>query len=154
MASAARHVLLVALVACKRDTAPAVDEAPEVSGTLTVGDRPTKLTECHPTAGPDGVAVVLTTDTGGRLRFRRGELAFQLRDPRWEVLPCDKLERSWGGGARADGSAYFRGTLDFACRWGNLAMAGKLALDCGHITAAERASLDKNRLETLGEPPK
>ena len=90
-------------------------------------------------------------ESGALLRFRRGELAAQFRSTTWEVLACEKLERSWGGGARVDGSAYFRGTLDFRCRWIDSLLVGKLTLDCGHITPEERRSLDKNRAETLKE---
>ncbi len=150
MDSAASRLLFVVLVACKHDAAPPAD--PEISGSFTIDDAPMRLTECHPSAGPEGIAVQLTTETGGRLRFRKAEMAFQFQSEAWEVLACDKLERSWGGGARVDGSAYWRGTLDFRCAWGHLMLAGKLALDCGKITPDERRSLDKNRAESLKEP--
>jgi hypothetical protein len=96
--------------------------------------------------------VQITTETGAHLRFRKGELAIQFQSPAWEVLACDKLERSWGGGARADGSAYWRGTLAFRCTWITTTILADLTLDCGKITPEERRSLDKNRAETLKDP--
>ncbi len=63
---------------------------------------------------------------------------------RGRTIACSIPHRSWGGGTRADGAAYFRGELVFSCE-GPPAIAGKVTLDCGDIRAGERASLDEQR---------
>ena len=118
--------------ACDRPAPPPT--APEVTGTLTVDGTPAQLTRCRP-----GHAVHVFVDvdtTGGTLRFGDGALSWNGAE-----LACAKLDRSWGGGVRRDGSAYFRGTLAFRC--GEL--AGEVSLDCGHITREEGAELARNR---------
>jgi hypothetical protein len=83
------------------------------------------------------VHVFVEVDTPkGTLHFGEGKLA-------WNGSPvaCSKLDRSWGGGVRRDGSAYFRGTLAFRCEH----VAGELSLDCGGITPEEGAELASNR---------
>jgi len=68
--------------------------------------------------------------------------------PLWINLACQKLDRSWGGGVRKDGAAYFRGTLAFRCS----ALAGDLTLDCGQITPEEAAKLSHNRSAAITPP--
>ena len=86
--------------------------------------------------------VFVEVDTSlGTLRFGEGKLFWDGNE-----LACAKLDRSWGGGIRQDGSTYFRGTLVFRC--GKL--EGDLALSCGGITAAEAAQLDANRAAAIG----
>jgi hypothetical protein len=45
----------------------------------------------------------------------------------------------------APNTYYWRGTLSFQCRGPSGEVAGDLDLDCGGITDAERANLDKQR---------
>lgn len=115
--------------------APAArDVGADVTGTLSVGGVPAQLLGCRP---GHGVHVFVEVDTSlGTLRFGDAKLAW-----RGAELACEKLDRSWGGGVRRDGSAYFRGSLAFRCG----PLTGDLALDCGHITPQEAADLARNR---------
>jgi hypothetical protein len=122
--------LVAGLAACARSTTP----SPEVTGTLTVDDQRVVVAACRPR---HGVHVFVELETReGTLRFGEGKLFWNGTE-----LACTRLERSWGGGIRADDSAYFRGTLAFSCG----KVAGDLTLDCGAISADERGELDKNR---------
>ena len=106
----------------------------DVTGTLTVDGAAAKLVRCRP---GHAVHVFVEVDTAlGTLRFGEGKLFWNGSEK-----PCSKLDRSWGGGVRADGSAYFRGTLAFRCE----GLVGDLSLDCGQITPDEGAELAKNR---------
>jgi hypothetical protein len=119
----------------------ATDVATGVSGTLTVDGKPARLTACRP---GHAVHVFVEVDTTlGTLRFGEARLSWQGSEQ-----TCQKLDRSWGGGVRRDGSAYFRGTLAFRCG----PLAGDLALDCGRITPAEAAELARNRAEASRSP--
>jgi hypothetical protein len=117
--------------ACTKPPPPPVVE---LTGTLTVDGAGVGLTRCRP--GHD-VHVFVEIDTAqGTLRFGDGKLSWRGRE-----LACDKLDRSWGGGVRQGGSAYFRGTLGFRCG----SLVGDLALDCGQITAEEATALARNQ---------
>jgi hypothetical protein len=124
----------------------------DVTGTLTVDGASARLGACRP---GHAVHVFVEVDTSvGTLRFGDGKLAWN-----GVALTCTKLDRSWGGGVRRDGSAYFRGTLAFRCD----RLTGDLSLDCGAITPDEGAELAKNRAAAgtasqptaagSGEPP-
>lgn len=114
----------------------------ELSGTVLVGGVPAALLDCRP-GHTDHVFVEVDTSIGV-LRFAGGTLA-------WNgiALGCQKLDRSWGGGIRRDGTAYFRGRLAFRCG----PVAGDLTLDCGQITPEEAASLERNRSGRSEAPP-
>ena len=146
-------IAAAALAACSK-SAPA---SKEVTGTFSAKGSEVTVTKCRPDRGIDGTYVVLETPKGA-LRFEAKQLWWNSDDPEGfapgAVLDCKKLDRSWGGGIRADGTSYFRGTLDFDCHDGPNAYVGKLALDCGNITAEERASLDKNRKDLQDEQKK
>jgi hypothetical protein len=114
-------------------------EAVEVRGTFTVGAAAARLERCRP---GHAVHVFVEIDTSlGTLRFGEGKLYWDGNE-----LACAKLDRSWGGGIRQDGSTYFRGTLAFRC--GQL--EGDLTLSCGQITPVEAAQLDANRAAAIG----
>jgi hypothetical protein len=118
-------------------SAPAL---PDATGTLTVDGSPAQLIGCRP---GHAVHVFVEVDTTrGALRFGDGKLFWNGAE-----LTCTKLDRSWGGGVRRDGSAYFRGTLAFRCE----RLAGELSLDCGHITPEEGAELTKNRAAAIDQ---
>ncbi|CAN5907875.1 hypothetical protein BH11MYX2_BH11MYX2_35630 [soil metagenome] len=109
-----------------------------IKGTLSIDGAPVKEMTCRP-----GAAVHIFVDVvtpAGTLRVEDGKLAFDD-----EPLTCEKFERSWGGGRRPDNRAYWRGTLSFACVRGAQHIDGNLDLDCGGITAEERAQLDAQR---------
>ena len=138
-------VAIVLLVACRdaADRAPLaqvaadarVDGPPDrIAGMIVVGGKPITPTTCR--VGRDAHLYVETPTPHGTLRFTNATLVWNRA-----VLACTKLDRSWGGGSRTDGTHYWRGMLDFVC--GDL--TGKLELDCGGITPAERAQLDNNR---------
>jgi hypothetical protein len=118
-----------------------VDEAGSAGrGSAAEGQRgvvdgaPAQLLRCRP---GHAVHVFVEVDTSkGTLHFGEGELAWN-----GSRVACSKLDRSWGGGVRRDGSAYFRGTLAFRCEH----VAGELSLDCGGITPEEGAELANNR---------
>jgi hypothetical protein len=111
----------------------------EVRGTFTIGGAAARLERCRP---GHAVHVFVEVDTSlGTLRFGEGKLFWDGNE-----LACAKLDRSWGGGIRQDGSTYFRGTLAFRC--GKL--DGDLVLSCGQITATEAAQLDANRAAAIG----
>ena len=143
MRPALRSALVLALVACSRPDA----QSREVVGTLVVDGKPVIVVACRPDHAVH-VYVELVT-ASGVLRFEDAALYWNpdrealSRGPK---LVCTKLDRSWGGGTRMDGSSYWRGTLDFACG----AVTGSLSLDCGNITPEERQSLDDNRRKALG----
>jgi hypothetical protein len=146
--------LLGLVAACGSKSAPT---SSEVSGTLSVAGESVTVTKCHPDRGIDGVYVILETPKGA-LRFEAKKLYWNSEDTegfmRGATLDCSRVDRSWGGGTRADGTAYFRGTLEFDCHAGATAFAGKLTLDCGNITAEERAGLDKQRADLQDEQKK
>ncbi|HSR99803.1 MAG TPA: hypothetical protein VLM79_22270 [Kofleriaceae bacterium] len=124
--------------ACSRPAPPPAANA-DVTGTLTVDGAPAQLVACRP-----GHAVHVFVDVEsakGTLRFGEGKLAWN-----GSPLTCSKLDRSWGGGIRRDGSAYFRGTLAFRCD----RIAGELTLDCGAITPEEGAELATNGAAARG----
>lgn len=103
-----------------------------MTGTLTVDGAPALLRRCQP---------FHQTHTFIEVDTSLGTLRFENKQAYWngDLLACTRLDRSWGGGVRADGTAYWRGTLDLACG----RVVAKLKLDCGAITPAERAALDR-----------
>jgi hypothetical protein len=121
---------------------PVVRGGTEVTGTLTVDGVPAQLVRCRPGHVIDVFVEVDTTL--GTLRFGGGKLAWQGREQ-----TCQKLDRSWGGGVRRDGTTYFRGTLSFHCD----RVTGDLALDCGQITPQEAAELARNRAAAKSQHP-
>ncbi|MDX2087991.1 MAG: hypothetical protein SFX73_09080 [Kofleriaceae bacterium] len=129
--------------------APAVPD--KIEGTLSVDGKPVAITGCRPGRATTTFVELLTAE--GVLRFEDRQLFWQV-DPkavsRGEVLSCTKLDRSWGGGTRTDGSAYFRGLLRFECT-GVRAISGDVTVDCGNITPTERGQLDANRQHMLDE---
>jgi hypothetical protein len=125
----ARALAVVWLAGACSKPAPQPANA-DVTGTLTVDGAPAQLVACRP---GHAVHVFVDIDSAkGTLRFGEGTLAWN-----GSPLTCSKLDRSWGGGIRRNGSAYFRGTLAFRCD----RIAGDLALDCGGITPEEGAEL-------------
>jgi hypothetical protein len=121
-----------------------------VKGSLSVDGQPLALVACA-TGHVDHVFAEVVT-VSGKLRFEDQAL-FWNPDPaagvRGDRLDCEKLDRSWGGGNRLDGTSYFRGTLAFRCTLGKVPVVGDLTLDCGNITPDERTQLDGNRKELL-----
>lgn len=139
----AAAVLLV--VACSKSSdRPA---SPEVRGTFSLEGKPLVVTQCR--AGRGVTTYVELVTAQGKLRFEDKQMFWSTSDPgRGDRLECTKLDRSWGGGLRKDGTSYFRGHLMFACRGpAGQQLAGDVQLDCGGITADEHAELDKNRDE-------
>jgi hypothetical protein len=127
------------VAACSKPEPPPVTA--DVTGTLTVDGAPAKLVRCRP---GHAVRVFVEVDTSlGILRFGEGKLSWNGSEQ-----ACSKLDRSWGGGVRGDGSAYFRGTLAFRCG----GLLGDLSLDCGQITPDEGAELAKNRAAAMPGP--
>ncbi len=96
--------------------------------------------QCRPGAAVHIFVEVVTPE--GVLRFEDQKLAWN-----GEPLTCARLDRSWGGGRRPGNVAYWRGTLAFDCKAGARTVSGDLSLDCGNITAAERAELDAHRTQ-------
>ena len=145
--------LLVAACACgKRDDKPPdKHDKParrEVTGTLSLDGKPLEVAQCR--AGRGVTTYVELVTAQGTLRFEDKQLfwASSAASDRGERLQCDKLDRSWGGGLRKDGTSYFRGHLIFRCRGpAGEQLAGDVQVDCGAITPEERAELDKNRDE-------
>jgi hypothetical protein len=130
------------------DAAPRTPVPDRIEGTLTLDGKPLAIARCRP--GRDGTIYVDMVTAAGALRFLGGEAEHMFWNPkpdaneRGQPIACSIPHRSWGGGTRADGAAYFRGELAFSCE-GPPAIAGKVTLDCGDIRAAERASLDEQR---------
>jgi hypothetical protein len=135
-----RGLVIVALAGACGRSEPATRR--ELTGTVLVGGVPAALRGCRP-GHTDHVFVEIDTSIGV-LRFAAGTLA-------WNgiALACQKLDRSWGGGIRRDGTAYFRGHLAFRCA----PVAGDLTLDCGQTTPEEASSLERNRSGRSGPPP-
>jgi hypothetical protein len=127
---------------------PAAAPADKIEGMLTIDGAPVPITACRPGHGVSTFVELVTA--AGTLRFENKQLSWN-----GEVLACTKLDRSWGGGTRPDGTAYWRGTLRFECdrkspRGGDRA-SGDITVDCGGITPTERAQLDANRKDMLDE---
>jgi hypothetical protein len=144
----------VLVVACNKDTpdtsSGSASGNDSVQGAFTVDGQPQTLLACNTGHAVHVFVEVLTTS--GRLHFEDQALywtADTASTERGAKLACEKLDRSWGGGNRMDGTSYFRGTLAFRCTNGKTPLAGDLTIDCGHITAGERAELDKNRKAQL-----
>ncbi|HEY0990592.1 MAG TPA: hypothetical protein VGD80_26250 [Kofleriaceae bacterium] len=124
-----------------RSEGRAEEATADVTGTLTVDGAAARPVRCRPA---HAVHVYVEVDTAlGTLGFREGKLFWNGTEK-----ACSKLDRSWGGGIRADGSAYFRGTLAFRCE----GLVGDLSLDCGQITPDEGAELAKNRAAATPAP--
>jgi hypothetical protein len=118
------------------------------TGEITVGADKPALIACKP--GKTARVFVEVVTSKGKLRFEDMALYWNASADspmRGDRLECAKLDRSWGGGNRMDGTSYWRGTLAFACMHGEVSISGNLDLDCGMITAEERVQLDKNRTE-------
>jgi hypothetical protein len=148
--------LLVALAGCNTNFDPPpsnqVVEVPgrpspsdKLFGNLMIGNDNAALKACRP-GHRERVFVEVDTSLG-KLRFDEMQLYYNpsATADRGDALDCKRLDRSWGGGIRSDGTAYWRGTLDFTCMRGGTPIVGKLDLDCGAITIEERAQLDQNR---------
>ena len=87
-------------VACHREAA--VDPNPDkLAGTLALDGKPLALVACRP-AHAVHTYLVVETDRGA-LKFADQQLTWS-----GEPLTCSKLDRSWGGGNRPDGSSYWR----------------------------------------------
>ena len=145
-----RALLLLALVACGGEKDKPPPAKPEVQGTLSLDGKPLTIVRCR--AGQDVTTYVELLTARGKLRFEDKQMWWSADDPgRGDKLECEKLDRSWGGGKRKDGTAYFRGHLIFVCRGPVGALAGDVTVDCGSITAEEREQLDKGRNDLLSE---
>jgi len=125
---------------------PAVPD--KIEGTLTLDGKPLEIVRCRP--GHEETVHVDMVTAAGALRFVGGEAARMFWNPRpdangrGQAISCEIPHRSWGGGTRADGGAYFRGELAFSCE-GPPAITGKVSLDCGNISPIEREGLDEQR---------
>ncbi|MGE0868284.1 MAG: hypothetical protein AB7P03_06975 [Kofleriaceae bacterium] len=139
-------VIACGVGACERDAPrprPSAKRSDIMAGPLVVDRVPHDIAACQP-GHTDHVFVEAVTDAGV-LRFDQQKLYW--RSPGapapGQELTCERLDRSWGGGTRKDGTSYWRGWLDVVCA-GPPRIEGKLKLDCGGITAKERFELDKN----------
>ena len=143
--------LLVAACACGKGDDKQPDKRREVTGTLSLDGKPLDVTQCR--AGRGETTYVELVTANGKLRFENKQLFWATSGAdRGDRLQCDKLDRSWGGGLRKDGTSYFRGQLIFKCRGpAGQQLAGDVQVDCGGITPEERAELDKNRDEMRRE---
>jgi hypothetical protein len=112
----------------------------KLTGSVEIAGKPATLRTCTPGRAVHTYVDIATS--AGTLRFDNGELSLD-----GARLACDRLDRSWGAGARSDGTSYFRGKLDFACG----TVIGKLDLECGGLTTAERLQLESNRQDMLSE---
>jgi hypothetical protein len=119
--------------------------ADKLTGNVAVGGEPATLTQCVP--GHRERVFVEVVTSKGTLRYENTSLYLG-----GVLLECKRLDRSWGGGIRSNGTAYWRGTLDFQCTSGATPVVGKLDLDCGQITPEERAQLDQNRSDMKSQP--
>jgi hypothetical protein len=140
-------LLLVLLAACEsREKPPAPSKKPahDVRGTLSLENAPLAISAC--TVGRGITTFVELATEKGTLRFEDQRLFWSGAE-----LACSRLDRSWGGGQRKDGSHYFRGTLIFVCKGPPGALAGDLTIDCGGTTLAEKADLDANRKKMLDQ---
>lgn len=120
-----------------------------VKGELFVDGKRTTLDECRPGRAVHTFVEVATPV--GKLRLEDGRAYWHShpKSPlRGDELSCEKLDRSWGGGTRTDGTSYWRGTIDLRCT-APVALKGRLELECGNITADERRQLDGNRKDFL-----
>ncbi|MBA3541740.1 MAG: hypothetical protein H0T79_19150 [Deltaproteobacteria bacterium] len=146
-------ILAAVCGACGTPDAPTPATAPS---TLTIDGAAIAVTGCRAglNARRDGIALDLVlakaTPTAGiaRLRFTRQRLHAAATSDGLDdgtELECTKLDRSWGGGARADGTYYWRGFLDFRCTQGTHQLVGRQELACGDPTPEEKASLDHQR---------
>jgi hypothetical protein len=138
-----------------RDAAPRPVVPDKIEGWLTLDGKPLEILRCRP--GHEGTVYIDLVTAAGALRFVGGETErmFWNADPdanrRGAPLDCSIPHRSWGGGQRADGTAYFRGELALECQGPPGALRGKVALDCGNIDSYERGLLDERRREKREE---
>ena len=137
-----RWLSALLLVAACSDKKP--PPASEVQGTLSLDNKPLAVTQCR--AGRGVTTYVELVTAQGKLRFEDKQLFWStdIHAGRGDKLECTKLDRSWGGGMRKDGTSYFRGHLMFNCLGPAGAITGDLTADCGGTTAEERQSLDEN----------
>lgn len=159
-------LVLLLLVGCKSaEDKPKAEPArlvvpDKLSGTITRNGAPLALAKCRP--GREAAIYVDLVTPDGALRFLAYE-GMQLfwnpapdRAGRGAPLACTKLDRSWGGATRPDGTTYFRGRLDFVCSGDAGAFAGAVDVDCGNISPLERKLLDDGRQrkrDELDPPP-
>jgi hypothetical protein len=131
-------ILAIASVLAACGSKPA---APDITGTLSIhGTDVSSKMQCKPGAAVHIFVDIVTPE--GTLRFEDQKLSMN-----GEVLACDKLDRSWNGARRPNGTAYWRGTLAFDCAGEPGRIVGDLDLACGNITLEERAQLDKAKAE-------
>jgi hypothetical protein len=145
----------LALLVCACSSKPSAP-ADKISGTLERNGTPLAIERCL--AGRGATTFVELVTPEGKLRFEEAQLFWtddRAAVSRGTALACEKLDRSWGGGQRTDGTSYFRGMLDFRCT-GAGSFTGKVEIECGKLTAEERKSLDEGRARARagsGDPP-
>src|SRR5262245_6455124 len=123
-----RSLALVMLVACSRDQhderqtgagssarPPSLDGGlrvhvrDKIEGSIRLDGKPHAITGCRP--GRDGSLYVDLITAAGTLRW----IAYEERRMLWSGAPveCTKIDRTWGGGSRSDGTSYVRGHFAF-----------------------------------------
>ena len=139
---------LVAIAGCgdPKEPTPVAGSHDVFRGAVVVDGKPVTMTACKP--GHSAHVFIEVVTGSGKLRFEDQRLYWNPAPDsitRGDALTCSKLDRSWGGGNRNNGTSYWRGSLAFACVDERGArFAGDLVLDCGDITAEERTELDRN----------
>jgi hypothetical protein len=151
------HLVLVPIASiacsmggCSKGATPSAD----VTGTLSVDGKPVTVLECRPGQAVHPFVELITSS--GVLRFEDKQLYWnsdRQATSRGAKLTCPKLDRSWGGGSRDDGTRYWRGILMFTCD-APLAVSGDLQMECGYIGPQDRKELDRMRDEMREEQRK
>lgn len=133
--------VLLLVAACSDKKPPAKRE---VEGTLSLEGKPLAVTQCRTGRGVTTYVELVTAQ--GKLRFEDAKMFWSpdVNAGRGDQLECRKLDRSWGGGLRADNTSYFRGHLMFNCMGPAGAITGDVMVDCGGTTDEERRQLDEN----------
>src|SRR5262245_3941779 len=118
MAVVSKALLLVALAGCQKEPSePAESPSEGAFGAILLNSRDVvEPTSCTPAFGPSGAFIVVDTPRG-QLRFEDKRLFWNPDVASPEAgsgLTC-KLDCSWSGGHRDNGTAYWSGMLSFDC---------------------------------------
>ncbi|MGE0545639.1 MAG: hypothetical protein AB7R00_01190 [Kofleriaceae bacterium] len=146
-------VMVCGALGCEREKPALTSKRPDViAGTMAIDRLPYEITACNP--GHTTHTFVEIVTGAGVLRFEQQKLYWRTgaTPAPGQELSCTKLDRSWGGGTRSDGTSYWRGWLDVLCP-GPPRIEGRVKLECGSITPQERFQLDKNARDAKARGP-
>jgi hypothetical protein len=124
----------------KAEPAAGPEVVAKVEGTVSIGGKAAKVTDCKTTARDPGYAVDLTLDNGLVLTYDVMEgMQWRKGDGEAQKLTCDKNASSMSGG-KVPGGAFLAGTLGLSCTHPDGPIEADLTIDCGPVDRPSNAS--------------